>query len=238
MRAERVRQVRPFASPVARAVPDEAVISIGLARQGSRATREVRRDAPGTVGSRMLKRGMDVVCGAVLLVGAMPIVLPACVAILIESPGTPFYLQWRSGLGGRPFRIVKLRTMVAGADRLGPALTQPIDPRITRVGSFLRRWSIDEIPQLLNVLAGQMSLVGPRPELVSIVETYTARQLEVLRVRPGLTGWAQVNGRDDLPIPVKLGLELDYVANRTTLRDLAIMARTVRVVLSGGGIKR
>lgn len=184
-----------------------------------------------------LKRGLDVVLCCVLLSVATVMLLPLCVAIMLDSPGSPLYLQWRSGKGGRPFRILKLRTMVAGADRKGPALTQQEDPRITRVGSALRRWSLDEVPQLLNVLAGQMSLVGPRPELVSIVDTYTPRQREVLSVRPGLTGWAQVNGRDDLSITEKLELELDYVSNPSTKRDLAILARTVGVVMSGQGTK-
>lgn len=190
------------------------------------------------LGSRGLKRLLDVLLGLALLAASLPVLVASCLVIALETPGSPIYFQRRSGLGGRPFRLAKLRTMVVGADRLGPLLTQPADPRITKVGAVLRRWSIDELPQLLNVVAGQMSLVGPRPELVPIVETYTPRQRQVLRVRPGLTGWAQVNGRDDLSITAKLALELDYVANRTLRMDLAIMARTVRVVLSGQGTKR
>lgn len=187
--------------------------------------------------SLAVKRCLDVVFCLVLTAVALPVFVIACLAIRVDSPGSVLYRQWRSGLGGRPFQILKLRTMVDGADRLGPALTQTVDPRITRIGSALRRWSIDELPQLLNVLAGQMSLVGPRPELVSIVDSYTPRQRRVLSVRPGLTGWAQVNGRDDLSITEKLELELDYVTNRTTRRDLVILARTVSVVLSGKGSK-
>jgi len=189
------------------------------------------------LGFEVVKRGLDITLASVLLVAAALLLLPVCAAIVLDSPGSPLYLQWRSGKGGRPFRILKLRTMVAGADRRGPVLTQDGDPRITKVGSALRRWSLDELPQLLNVLAGQMSLVGPRPELVSIVDTYTPRQMGVLRVRPGLTGWAQVNGRDDLPMAEKLELDLEYVANRTTRHDLAILARTVGVVISGQGTK-
>ena len=197
-----------------------------------------RRRHSGCLVSAALKRGLDLVLGTAMLVASVPVLVPACLAVSLETPGSPLYLQLRCGLQGRPFRIIKLRTMVAGADRLGPALTQAADPRITRVGSILRRWSVDELPQLLNVLAGQMSLVGPRPELVPIVETYTPRQRQVLQVRPGVTGWAQVNGRDDLSIPDKLELELWYVGNRTLRRDLAILARTARVVLSGQGTKR
>jgi lipopolysaccharide/colanic/teichoic acid biosynthesis glycosyltransferase len=181
---------------------------------------------------------MDVLLSALLLVITAPLLLAACVAIRLDSPGSPFYLQWRMGRAGRPFRIIKLRTMVTGAHRLGPELTQHSDPRITRFGSVLRRWSIDELPQLVNVLIGHMSLVGPRPELISVVASYTPRQREVFSVRPGLTGWAQVNGRDDLPIPVKLEFDREYVSMRNTLMDLTIMARTAGVVVSGRGAKR
>lgn len=174
----------------------------------------------------------------VLLIVTAPIMLAACVAIVLESPRSPVYRQWRMGRAGRPFQILKLRTMVPNAHRIGPELTQNRDPRITRVGSVLRRWSLDELPQLVNVLVGHMSLVGPRPELVSIVETYTSQQREVLRVRPGLTGWAQVNGRDDLPIPEKLEFDREYVSRRGMRLDLEIMARTASVVVSGRGTKR
>ena len=185
-----------------------------------------------------LKRLIDMLLGGALLALSLPALLSACLAIWIETPGSPVYVQWRCGRRGRPFRIIKLRTMVAGADRLGPRLTQPADPRVTRVGSLLRRWSIDELPQFVNVILGQMSLVGPRPELTSIVRTYTSRQRRVLNARPGITGWAQVNGRDDLSIPDKLELELDYVAHPSWRRDLAILARTLGVVLSGRGIRK
>ena len=188
--------------------------------------------------SLALKRCLDLVFGMMLVVAALPVLALVCVAIKLDSSGSVLYRQWRSGQDGKPFQILKLRTMVDGADRVGPALTQSADPRITRIGSVLRRWSIDEIPQLLNVLAGHMSLVGPRPELVTIVAHYTPRQLGVLRTRPGITGWAQVNGRDDLSIAEKLELDLDYVMNRTTLWDLMILARTLRVVLNGRGVKR
>jgi lipopolysaccharide/colanic/teichoic acid biosynthesis glycosyltransferase len=197
--------------------------------------------APGqdpSLASEALKRWLDVILSCFLLVMTAPILLTACVAIIFESPGSPVYRQQRMGRAGCPFQILKLRTMVPDAHRIGPELTQHGDSRITRVGSVLRRWSLDELPQLVNVLAGHMSLVGPRPELVSIVETYTPQQREVLRVRPGLTGWAQVNGRDDLPIPEKLELDREYVSRRSTRLDLEIMARTAGVVVSGRGTKR
>lgn len=188
--------------------------------------------------SMALKRLLDVILCMLLLAGALLLLAPACMAIRLDSRGSVLYWQWRCGREGRPFQILKLRTMVKGADGIGPSVTQEADPRITRIGWYLRRWSIDELPQLLNVLAGHMSLVGPRPELITIAADYTPHQQRVLRVRPGLTGWAQVNGRDDLSIDQKLELELDYVTNRSTLWDIQIMARTVGVVFSGRGAKR
>jgi len=203
------------------------------------ASRSVRRRRrAGRRVSRAVKRAVDVTAAMTLLAVTAPLLLAACAAIVLDSPGPPFYLQWRMGRADRPFRIIKLRTMVVNAHRLGPALTEHRDPRITRVGRVLRRWSVDELPQLVNVLAGHMSLVGPRPELVSIVQAYTPQQREVFSVRPGLTGWAQINGRDDLPIPVKLAFDREYVSRRSTLMDLSIMARTAGVVVSGRGTKR
>lgn len=187
--------------------------------------------------SLMLKRWLDLFFSLILIAAALPVLVIACAAVKLDSPGSFLYRQWRSGRDGKPFQILKLRTMVNGADQLGPTLTQSADPRITRIGSVLRRWSIDEIPQLLNVLAGQMSLVGPRPELVTIVAGYTPRQRGVLRARPGITGCTQINGRDDLSIPDKLEMDLDYVANRTMMLDVIILIRTVRAVLSGRGAR-
>ncbi len=204
----------------------------GLAAPSDRGSRRTRARA-----SLILKRGLDVLLSVPLLALALFILAFAAVAIKLDTPGPVLYRQWRSGQGGRPFRIYKLRTMVSDADQIGPALTQHADPRITRIGSALRRWSLDELPQLVNVMVGQMSLVGPRPELVSIAKIYTPRQRWVLSVRPGLTGWAQVNGRDDLTIAEKLELDLEYVRTRSTRRDLAILARTMGVVLGGKGAK-
>jgi lipopolysaccharide/colanic/teichoic acid biosynthesis glycosyltransferase len=208
----------------------------GPARPAEPAHRAV--SAASRSGYRTVKRALDIVFASVMLAASLPVIVAASAAIVLETPGSPFFLQWRAGVGGRPFRIIKLRTMVARSERLGPALTQPNDPRITRVGSVLRRWSIDELPQLVNVLAGHMSLVGPRPELVPIVATYQARHKAVLDVPPGLTGWAQVHGRDELSIPQKLELEMEYVASRRTALDLKILARTVLMVLSGQGVTR
>jgi lipopolysaccharide/colanic/teichoic acid biosynthesis glycosyltransferase len=197
-----------------------------------------RPTSPKTLLSLALKRCLDLIFSLIFLAVALPVLVLASVAIKLDSPGTVSYRQWRSGRDGQPFQILKLRTMVDGADRLGPALTQSADPRITPIGSALRRWSIDEMPQLLNVLVGHMSLVGPRPELVAIVGRYTTRERGVLLARPGITGTTQVNGRDDLSIADKLEMDLDYVANRTTMLDLIILIRTVRAVLSGRGARR
>ena len=235
MRADPATGAAPRPGSADGQAPDGQAPDGRAGASGPAAARAWTRQPPA---ARAAKRAVDLLAAAILLASCLPILVAACLAIVAETPGSPLYLQWRSGLGGRPFRIIKLRTMLAGADRIGPALTQHGDPRITRVGSLLRRWSLDELPQLLNVLAGQMSLVGPRPELVPIVASYSPRQRQVLLARPGLTGWAQVNGRDDLAIPDKLELDLDYVARRTLRWDLAIMARTVRVIATGQGTKR
>jgi len=190
------------------------------------------------IGYRFGKRALDLSACLLSLVVVLPVLAVCALAIAGTSMGWPFYLQDRVGQHGRAFRIWKLRTMVRNADRLGPALTQEHDPRVTRVGRWLRRWSLDELPQVFNILAGQMSLVGPRPELPSIVETYTPAQREVLLAKPGLTGWSQVNGRDSLGITQKLRLDRAYVEARTLWMDVKILAMTVPAVLSGDGIKR
>jgi lipopolysaccharide/colanic/teichoic acid biosynthesis glycosyltransferase len=157
--------------------------------------------------------------------------------IRLESPGHPLYTQTRVGRDGRLFEIYKLRTMVRGAEFTGAGLAiQEGDDRITRIGAFLRRYSLDELPNLWNVLLGEMSIVGPRPTLAVQVEQYTERQRGRLAVKPGITGWAQVNGRASLPWPERIELDLWYVEHRSLRLDLQILARTVRMVLGGEGI--
>jgi lipopolysaccharide/colanic/teichoic acid biosynthesis glycosyltransferase len=182
------------------------------------------------------KRAVDLVLATVLLIAAAPVLLLAVVAIRLETPGPAFFLQTRVGWQGRRFRIVKLRTLHW---RAGGGQVLPRDPRITRVGRWLRRTSLDEVPQLLNVLRGEMSLVGPRPHALQddlrfarLHPAYVARR----QVRPGLTGSAQVNGcrgavrrPDDLYRRTRH--DLAYVAGRSGLGDLRILLRTVRVVL-------
>ena len=157
--------------------------------------------------------------------------------IRLESPGSAIYRQTRVGLDGELFSIYKLRTMVSGAEFIGAGLAiNQGDDRITRIGSFLRRYSLDELPNLWNVLRGEMSLVGPRPTVQVQVEQYTEHERGRLGVKPGITGWAQINGRASLPWPERIELDLWYVEHRTVKLDLEIMARTVRMVLAGHGL--
>ncbi len=185
----------------------------------------------------MIRRAVDVAVSAGLLVLASPVLAAAVVAIRLESPGSALYRQRRIGKDGRPFEVIKLRTMVTGAERIGAGLAiDADDPRITRVGALLRRTSLDELPNLLNVLRGEMSLIGPRPTLPGQVATYTPRQRGRLAVRPGITGWAQVNGRAALPWSERIELDLDYIEHRTLVLDVRILWRTVAIVLGGSGL--
>jgi lipopolysaccharide/colanic/teichoic acid biosynthesis glycosyltransferase len=185
----------------------------------------------------MIRRAVDIVVSAALLTLASPALAAAVVAIRMESPGSAIYRQRRIGRDGRPFEVIKLRTMVTGAERIGAGLAiDADDPRITRVGMLLRRTSLDELPNLLNVLRGEMSLIGPRPTLPGQVATYTPRQRGRLAVRPGITGWAQVNGRASLPWSERIELDLDYIEHRSLALDLRILWRTVAIVLGGSGL--
>jgi lipopolysaccharide/colanic/teichoic acid biosynthesis glycosyltransferase len=185
----------------------------------------------------MIRRTVDILVSACVLLVASPLLALAAIAIRLESAGHPIYRQRRSGLDGRPFDVMKLRTMVDGAEHIGAGLAiNTNDSRITRVGAFLRRTSLDELPNLLNVLRGEMSLIGPRPTLPVQVAQYTARQRGRLRIKPGITGWAQVNGRTSLPWSERIELDLYYIANRSLLLDLRILWRTVSIVLGGSGM--
>lgn len=183
-----------------------------------------------------IKNAFDFVFALLALLLLGPLLLLVALAIRLESKGPALYLQQRVGLNQQVFWIFKFRTMVPDADKIGPLLTQDKDPRITRLGALLRRTSIDELPQLINILKGEMSFIGPRPEVPPIVADYTERQRGVFRVRPGLSGWAQVNGRDELSIPVKLELDLEYVEKVSLGFDLKILLMTVPAVLSKRGV--
>ncbi len=185
------------------------------------------------------KRAFDlVVAGAVSLVAA-PIVALCALAVRLESAGSPIYRQWRVGRDEHHFEIVKLRTMVPGAEQLGAGLAVDAgDARITRVGKLLRRTSLDELPNLVNILRGEMSLVGPRPTLEHQVATYDERQRVRLQARPGVTGWAQINGRASLPWPERIELDLWYLEHATLRLDLQILARSVRIAITGEDLYR
>jgi lipopolysaccharide/colanic/teichoic acid biosynthesis glycosyltransferase len=185
----------------------------------------------------MARRAFDVAVATAGLVLTAPLVALALVAIRLESRGHPIYRQRRVGLGGREFDVLKLRTMVDGAEHLGAGLAVNAgDARITRVGRLLRRTSLDELPNLLNVLRGEMAIVGPRPTLPSQVAQYTDRERGRLAVRPGITGWAQVNGRASLPWSERIELDLWYIEHRSWRLDLEILMRSARMVLGGDGL--
>ena len=180
------------------------------------------------------KRTFDLIGGSVLLFVALPFLLIAGLAILIEDRATPLYRQRRVGLGGSEFELLKVRTMVVGAEYLGAGYAvNKGDPRITKVGKLLRRLSLDELPQLWNVVRGDMSLVGPRPTLAYQVERYTPRQRRRLDVTPGITGWAQVNGRAALPWDERIELDVWYVEHWSLRLDLRIVLATPCALFSG-----
>jgi lipopolysaccharide/colanic/teichoic acid biosynthesis glycosyltransferase len=182
----------------------------------------------------MTRRAVDILVSAAALAAAAPVLGLAAIAIRLESPGGVIYRQRRIGLEGRPFDVLKLRTMVDGAEWIGAGLSvNSGDARITRVGAVLRRTSLDELPNLLNVLRGEMSLIGPRPTLPHQVAAYDERQRGRLAVRPGITGWAQVNGRASVPWPERIELDLYYIEHRSLALDLEIVRRSFRVLLAG-----
>jgi exopolysaccharide biosynthesis polyprenyl glycosylphosphotransferase len=196
---------------------------------------------------RFQKRAFDICFSLLALLAASPVMMVAAVAVKLTSHGPVFYRAERIGLDGVPFRMIKFRTMVVDADRrlaevanrnesVGGVLFKiRRDPRVTRAGRLLRRYSIDELPQFINVVRGDMSVVGPRPPLRSEVETYDHRVRRRLLVRPGITGLWQVSGRSDLSWDDSVRLDLSYVENWSMLSDLAIAAKTVGAVCCGSG---
>ena len=224
-----------------------AALGTGLVCGFLFAPRRTEHTGPSlTMGQFFVKRLIDIVFGALGLVLSAPVVLLAGIAIRLESEGPAIFVQVRAGENGKPFRVYKLRTMYNGAEQRvaevlalnpleGPVYKIPNDPRITRVGRILRRWSIDELPQFWNVLKGDMSLVGPRPEELWVVEKYTDEQRKRLAFKPGLTGPMQVNGRGSLSFDERLKLELEYMQNYSPLKDLQILLRTIAAVFTGKG---
>jgi lipopolysaccharide/colanic/teichoic acid biosynthesis glycosyltransferase len=181
-----------------------------------------------------VNRALDVAAAGLGLAVASPVLALAALAIKLDGNGPVIYRQRRVGLNGQEFELVKLRTMEVGAEEKGTGFAvDKGDPRITRVGRVLRRLSIDEVPQLWNVVRGDMSLVGPRPTLAYQVERYTSRQRRRLEVKPGITGWAQIHGRARLPWEDRIELDVWYVEHRSPWLDLKILARTPRALFAG-----
>lgn len=187
-------------------------------------------------GLRVLRRSLDFLFATLALLLASPMLAICAVLIKLDSKGPVLFWQPRVGVGMKDFRVVKLRTMIQDAERLGQGLyTEPGDSRFTRVGLFLRRWSLDELPQLFNVMAGTMSIVGPRPLPREVVDRYPEDFAEILRVKPGLTGYSQIRGRSAVPRSERLRMDRYYARHRTVWMDLAIILRTIPVVLAGTG---
>lgn len=177
------------------------------------------------------KRAFDLCVLAIVALPAMLIGFICAVAVRLSSRGPVLFRQTRVGRDGRDFECLKFRSMIAGDNPIVPDAS-----RITRTGALLRRLSLDELPQLVNVARGEMSIVGPRPTLRYQVERYDSRQLGRLAARPGLTGWAQVNGRNALPWTSRIDLDLEYVQRQSMRFDLAIIARTLKAIVSGEGV--
>ncbi|MGA8218783.1 MAG: sugar transferase [Solirubrobacterales bacterium] len=197
-----------------------------------------RLDVPSPPGrpKQGLPRWADLLIAVVSLILVSPVLLAAAIAIRLESRGPVIYRQRRVGRVGMTFEMFKLRTMRQGADPVGvgTAVTAQ-DPRVTRVGRLLRRFSLDELPNLFNVLRGEMRIVGPRATLPAQVELYTPRQLRRLDLRPGVTGWAQIHGRAAIPWEERMELDVWYVEHRSLRLDLKILARTPAALLGGAG---
>ncbi|MEJ7817497.1 MAG: sugar transferase [Thermoleophilaceae bacterium] len=184
-----------------------------------------------------MSRVLDIMIATAALALASPLLIVAAAAIRLESRGGVIYRHERIGRDGVPFELWKLRTMVSGAESMGAGLyIEPGDARITRVGARLRRFSLDELPNLVNVLRGEMSIVGPRPTVAVQVDRYTPRQRRRLEVKPGITGWAQVNGRASISWPERIELDVWYVDHRSLWLDLKILVRTARLLVSGQGL--
>jgi lipopolysaccharide/colanic/teichoic acid biosynthesis glycosyltransferase len=185
------------------------------------------------------KRALDLLLGTGALLLSAPLLAACLVAIRLETHGHPVYRQRRIGRDGAPFELYKLRTMVSGAEKMGKGLAvDEGDERITRLGTWLRRTSFDEVPNLVNVLRGEMSLVGPRPTVQVQVDRYDERQRHRLDARPGITGWAQVNGRASLPWHERIELDLWYIEHASLRLDLRILGRTARMAITGHGLYR
>jgi len=196
----------------------------------------------------VIRRAVDIVVSGIVLILLSPILLAIAIAIRLDSSGGAIYRSWRVGRNGRHFRMMKFRSMIAEADRAGPAITSSADARITRIGHFLRATKLDELPQFWNVLTGDMTLVGPRPETPAIVDRYTSEQARILSAKPGLTGPGAISCSVDDSMAVlggeeaeqyylehvlerRLALDADYIRDRNFLNDIALILRTCRLMV-------
>jgi lipopolysaccharide/colanic/teichoic acid biosynthesis glycosyltransferase len=182
-----------------------------------------------------IKRITDILFSFLILVLTSPLLLITAIAIKLESKGPVLFIHERVGYKGNHFKMIKFRGMVKNALEIGPLLTQQNDPRLTNTGKFLRRTSIDEIPNFINVLLGDMSVVGPRPEMPELTYKYTPKQREIFLFKPGVTGYSQVNGRQKLTPTQRVEMELDYYRNANFRSDLGIIFKTFKVIITNDG---
>lgn len=182
-----------------------------------------------------LKRFTDILFSIIVLLLSLPLFIIAMIAIKLDSKGPVFFIHERTGYKGKPFKMIKFRGMIDNALAYGPELTQENDPRITRVGKILRRTSFDEVPQFINVLKGEMSIIGPRPEIISITNTYNEYQRKVFDYKPGITGISQINGRQKLTPDQRTKMEIEYYEKENFWSDLKILSKTISVVLTNEG---
>ncbi|MDG0030616.1 exopolysaccharide biosynthesis polyprenyl glycosylphosphotransferase [Priestia sp. Y58] len=188
----------------------------------------------------ILKGIGDFLFALICLIITLPLLILFCLAIKLESKGPAFFLQERVGLNGKTFYIIKLRSMNINAEKNGAQWATKDDPRVTKIGAFIRKTRIDEIPQLINILRGDMSLIGPRPERPIFTEQFNKQILGFknrLAIKPGITGWAQVNGGYDISPGEKLKLDLFYIQNLSLLLDIKIVIKTIKVILTGDGAR-
>lgn len=187
-----------------------------------------------------IRRFFDFILSLSSLIFVVPIIIVMCIFIILESPGNPFYIQNRMGLMGREFKLIKLRSMRLDAEKNGAQWAKKNDSRITKVGKFIRKTRIDELPQVFNVLKGDMAIIGPRPERKIFVDEFTKQLPEFpkrLEVYPGLTGWAQVNGGYEISPEEKLKLDLYYIQNKNIKLDIKIILKTIGIVFTGEGAR-
>ncbi|MBI5663229.1 MAG: sugar transferase [Ignavibacterium album] len=182
-----------------------------------------------------LKRFTDILFSIIVLLFTLPFFIIAMIAIKLDSKGPVFFIHERTGYKGKPFKMIKFRGMIDNALAFGPELTQENDPRITRIGKILRRTSFDEVPQFINVLKGEMSIIGPRPEIISITNNYNDFQRKVFEFKPGITGISQINGRQKLTPEQRTKMEIDYYENENFWDDLKIVFKTFSVILTNEG---